>query len=68
MINKKLLLGILLVLSLVVVSGCVQPPPSTPSDEGEIKSQEDVKEAAKNMTSDVEDIGNILSDLEQTFE
>ena len=66
MINKKVLLGILLILSLVVVSGCTQEPPKG-QPTGEIKSEGEVQKTVQNITTDLKDLSNTLNELENVF-
>ena len=58
--KRMIFLGILLLLAVVLVSGCSQPPSAGDG----IKSQGDVKTAVQNITADVRDLGNTLNELE----
>ena len=61
--RKLLAIGALVLLAVVVISGCAQPP-----SVGDIKSAGDAQKAVKNITSDIQDVGNTLNELENIFE
>ena len=67
MINKKILLSILLIVALVVVSGCTQEPPKPTGTSNDIKSEGEVQKTVQNITNDVKDLGNTLNDLDNVF-
>lgn len=48
----------LLIFSIVFISGCVQPATT-------IKSEREVGEAVTNISSDVEDVSQILNDIDR---
>ena len=69
MMNKRIiLLGILFIVALVV-SGCAQQPPQTTgTPTGEIKSEGDAQKTVQNITNDVQDLGNTLNELDNVFD
>lgn len=53
-----LVLTFLLLLSVIFISGCVQPATT-------IKSEREVGEAVTNISSDVDDVSQILNDIDR---
>jgi len=63
--KKLILIGLLLIVALVVVSGCTQPGDQKPSND--IKSEKDVEKRVDNITTDIQDAGSALNELINTF-
>ena len=60
-INKSKILIILLLVTVVLLSGCAAQP------ETKIKSQEEVQEVVSNVTENIGDIQETLEEIDQTF-
>ena len=61
--KKFIIIGVLILLALVVISGCSQKPAADKN----IKSEADVKKTLENATSDIQGLSEKLNDLDKVF-